>query len=170
MKDIKLSQGYVTQVDDENYEYLSQWEWIVNIRPHTCYAVRMDWNPITKKNTQVRMHRVILGVTNSKTLVDHRDRNGLNNQRNNLRLCDYSQNNMNKKRKRSGSSKYKGVKWRENRNRWVSEIMVNKKRIGLGMFISEEDAGEAYNIAALKYFGEFAALNEIKREIKDAKE
>jgi len=95
--------------------------------------------------------------------VDHRDRNGLNNMRNNLRAVTRQQNMANKiKQKGQYTSKYKGVYYDRRRGRWVARLVVNNKKIYIGSFKSERLAGEAYNKKAKENYGEFVMLNNLK--------
>jgi hypothetical protein len=91
--------------------------------------------------------------------VDHIDHNGLNNRRSNLRLCTAQQNARNHRPQLRGSSKYKGVSWRQDGKVFRALIWHNGKSINLGRFKNEIDAAKAYDKAAKKYFGEFAYLN-----------
>lgn len=104
-----------------------------------------------------KMHRLILGVTNPKIKIDHRDGNGLNNQRHNLREATQAQNLANS-RPRSGSSRFKGVTFRSP-DKWIAQISKDGKHTYLGIFRDEFDAATAYNFAAIEMFGEFARLN-----------
>ena len=103
------------------------------------------------------MHRFILNAPKGQ-YVDHRDRNGLNNQKRNLRFCTQSQNMMNLKSS-TGTSKYKGVSWNIKYKRWQSHIRLNYKLKNLGSYNSEIEAALAYDHAARELFGEFARLN-----------
>lgn len=160
MKEIKLTQGFVAKVDDDDYDFLSQWKWFVTRDLTVSYAARTD-----KKNGKyysLRMHRVIMKVDDPKVFVDHRDTDGLNNQRHNLRICNNVQSGRNRRRKKGTRSKYKGVSpaVRIGGNvKWVAKIGIGGRDKHLGSFNSEEEAAIAYNIAAEKIFGEFALLN-----------
>jgi len=94
--------------------------------------------------------------------IDHKDRNTLNNQKENLRFCTRTQNQANRVDKKN-STGYKGVSIMKDRHKkYKAEIQVNNRRITIGYFYSAKEAGKAYNKAALKYFGEFALLNTIE--------
>lgn len=149
MKEIKLTQGKVALVDDEDYEYLSQWSWVAIKNRNTFYAQR-GWRPI------IKMHRFIMNPPNDMQ-IDHIDHNGLNNQKINLRVCTSAQNKMN--RRPSGESKYLGVTREGKSNKWSATISHNNQYIHLGAFKTQEEAAIAYDSAAKIYHGEFANLN-----------
>ena len=92
------------------------------------------------------------------TMVDHINGNGLDNRKENLRFCTNGQN-IAWGKKRKGASKFKGVSWYTNRKIWVSKLKSNGVNYFLGYFEKENDAAKAYDIAAMKYHGEFARLN-----------
>ncbi len=87
---------------------------------------------------------------------DHRDGDGLNNQRGNIRVCTHGQNMTNARKRLRKTSRFKGVSWEARDSRWRACIMVNKKQTHLGQRTSEEAAHELYKSAAKIYFGEFA--------------
>jgi len=174
MKEIELTTNlrgcryskYVALVDDEDYDYLIQWKWNANIQKNVVYAAR------SCGSKKILMHREILNAPQNK-MVDHKDHNGLNNQKNNIRLCTRSENNMNVTAK--GDCKYLGVSSRvavrKHKSKKTGEIInykyfiitasihANGKKIHLGSFNTEEDAARAYDIAAKIHHGEFANLN-----------
>lgn len=93
--------------------------------------------------------------------VDHINGNKLDNRPENLRCATNAQNIANSKSRDGSSSKYLGVCWSKNHNKWISSITTNYKTKHLGIFIDEIDAAIAYNKAAVIAHGEFARLNAI---------
>lgn len=139
MKAIPLTRGKFALVDDADFEWLTQFKWSYHSEG---YAVR-TW----PDNKAVLMHREIL-ETPSGMDTDHKDRNRLNNQRNNLRIASRSQNLSNRVSA--------GIGWAKREQRWRARIKVNKKEIHLGYFQDKSLAKEAYEKAKVKYFGEFS--------------
>ena len=153
-KEIPLTQGAVTIVDDTDYDWLNQWSWYLSTGG---YAQRSVYTG--SGYTTIFMHRVILKAS-AGVEVDHTSRDCLDNRRVNLRLCTGAQSSMNRaKTERKCSSKYKGVSW--DRYRWAAYIYKEYVKRHLGRFKCEEDAARAYNEAAKELFGEFAVLNEV---------
>ena len=154
MKEIPLTQGKFALVDDDDYEYLSQWKWCYD----NGYAKRGQWNPVTKKIIQIFMHRVIMNAKKGEA-VDHANHNTLNNKKYNLRICTYAQNMYNSKSNKNSSSKYKGVSWNKRCKKWQVYIIYEGKRINLGYYKDEEEAARVYDKAAIELFREFALPN-----------
>lgn len=161
MRTINANRGFVILVDDEDYATLSQHNWTVAKYKHTFYAYRNLFDG-HKVLGHVFMHREILGLKKGDGIkVDHWDRNGLNNQRYNLRPSDTSSNNANRIKTSGRSSRFKGVWLDKRRGTWEASIKVNRKKHYLGAFLDEMEAARAYNAAAKLHFGAFALLNEI---------
>lgn len=157
MKEIPLTKGYVALVDDEDFERLSRWKW--------CAAERRGGRVYASRaGGRILMHREILGLTDFRIKTDHADRNGLNNQRHNLRAATNQQNLSNIGPKRQNRSGFKGVSWFAARGKWIATIQVNGRSKALGYFTSAEAAAKAYNDAAVEHFGEFAWLNKLPQE------
>lgn len=130
---------------------------IVNLSGNT-YPVRRKLSDLGARWDGKVWHSVLLlGVEK----IDHRDGDGLNNQRHNLRPATTRQNGQNRRKVAAASSAFKGVSFHLRDRKWQARIKVSAARIQLGYFESEADAARAYNAAALKYFGEFASLNVI---------
>jgi hypothetical protein len=157
MREIILSKGKVALVDDEDYERVSQYKWSYSLMKVNEYAIRGVTVSKGKYTTQL-LHRFILGDVPKNMVIDHINGNGLDNRKENLRICTQSQNNINK-RKKGTTSVYKGVYWEKARNKFRSHIVVDGKIIFLGRFETELEAAIAYDKASNFYHGEFANNN-----------
>jgi hypothetical protein len=146
----------VIMVDDKDYKWLTTFKWSIVKDAYTFYACRHDYTNGTKK---IQMHRLILGLTNPKILVDHLDKNGLNNCRNNIRIATCSQNCAYRRPSKNSTSKYLGVSWCNQKKRWRAQISKNRIDTHVGYFSIESDAAVAYNKKAIEIHGEFANLN-----------
>lgn len=157
MKLIHLTRGRVALVDDGDYESLIRHKWQAHWNGSNWYARRAT--SVAGVRMQVQMHRQILGITDPKIEVDHRDNDGLNNRRYNLRTCTHVQN-MRNTPSRGNASGLRGVTYYPQRKRWVAYIKISGKQKNLGSFVSADDAAAAYNSAAFEHFGEFAFSNQ----------
>lgn len=148
-------------VDDEDFEHLSQFKWHMHDRKTNIYACRRERVVNSKGesvNARIYMHRVVMGTTDTTILVDHVDGNGLNCTKINLRECNASENNANRiKTRNKTTTNYKGVV--KQPSGFVAQIVVDRRKIYLGTFDNVTDAARAYDIAAIKHFGEFAKCN-----------
>jgi hypothetical protein len=151
MKEIPLTQGLVALVDDNDFEELSKFKWHAKKDRNTYYANR------TIGRKTVKMHRVILGLNSRYQQGDHKDGDGLNNQRHNLRVVTRRRNGANRRKHATCSSKFKGVYL--DKGKWRARLGLNKKKIELGYFVDETCAAKAYDVAAKQHFGEYACLN-----------
>lgn len=162
MKEIPLTRGQVALVDDDDYDYLVQYNWYVTKRGNTFYAIR-SLPRVDGKQTHIAIHREILNPPDSMQ-IDHINRDGLDNRKENLRLATNSQNHINIP-KRRGSSRYKGVYWNKEHNKWAAKVTINNKTLFLGYFDTESIAAGVYNQFASSNFGEFALLNIITPDV-----
>ena len=168
VKEILLTRGAKALVDDVDAD-LAEHRWHCLPHGRTAYAARGAF--IDGRWRTIRMHRVILARMQpdlpSDFITDHRDRDGLNNQRNNLRSCNQSQNQANMPKLRGTySSRYKGVYWDNDRKRWIALLGVDGKQKYIGSFKLETDAARAYNNLARTHYGAFAFLNKVGRRKK----
>ena len=157
MREIKLTQGQVALVDDEDYERVNQFKWSARKSGNTFYVIR-NIRVNGKRKTQL-MHVFIMGDNPLKLDIDHIFGDGLNNQKCNLRFCTASQNAMNAKIRKNCSSIYKGVCFHKALQKWMAYIQINGKLTHLGLFKMEIDAARAYDIAVKIHYGEFAHPN-----------
>ena len=146
MKTILLTQGEVAIVDDEDFERLSVVKWCYS----EGYAVRNSG-----KGGLIKMHHLIIGKPPEGFVTDHRNTNGLDNQKENLRHITQAQNVMNKKAQSNNTSGFKGVYWHKAGQKWCAEIKAEGKRVRLGLFSDVQEAANAYNAASKRLHGEF---------------
>lgn len=156
MKEIKLSQGLVAKVDDDDFVKLSNFTWYAS-KNRKYYARRHQM--INGKKSKVYMHREIMEVTEPELFVDHIDGDGLNNTRANLRVASHSENLANVPKRNGTSSKFRGVNYKKSTGKWQVQIQHNNKLYWVGSFDSEIEAAKAYDKKAVELFGEFAQLN-----------
>lgn len=142
--------------DLEDYDKIKDYSWYVQKHNRTgLYKTATA----TIKGKGTKMHRVILGLDDSSIIVDHINRNALDNRKSNLRFCTMRENSYN-----SGARegrKYKGIcKYRDGK-RWVAKIGYDGNDYHIGIFDTPEEAALAYNEKAKEFFGEFAYLNDV---------
>ena len=152
---IKLSQGLVAIVDDEDYKYLNQLKWFVS-GGKKKYASRHHY--VNGKDKIIRMQHLIMKTPKGK-LIDHINGDSLDNRKENLRICTKADNNRNVGIRKDNKSGYKGVNYRESHKKFRAYISLNRKIFHLGYYNTVKEAALAYNEAAKKYHGEFAFLN-----------
>lgn len=160
MKIVITTDKYEVQIDDIDADKIAKYNWSTFHPSRGKHRYAKAWVNDEKGRRVVSMHRYLMEEPVG-LYVDHVDGNGLNNQRNNLRFATNQLNQANSRKKVPGSSKYKGVHYSKARQKWRSQIMFNGKYIHLGYFLTEDEAGQAYNAAAKKHFGDYAYLNKI---------
>jgi|SRR6185503_1553982 len=149
---------FFTIVDDQDVSFVNQNRWGRHRGRGTWYASRLIHRQ-GKPAKRIYLHREIL-CANRGLKVDHRDGDGLNNARDNLRVATNSQNHQGKMtRPLHFKSRFRGVYWHKQNKNWCAQIKCNYKKSHIGSFCREEDAARAYDLTARKLFGAFAQLN-----------
>lgn len=159
MKKILLTQGQIALIDDQDLELINQYKWCAHFKPKKNGGIYTAVH--SSKSKTILMHRLIMNAK-EKTIVDHIDRNPLNNQRSNLRFANNISNAGNQGLRSNNTSGYKGVTWSKNKQVWRAQIGINRTIKNLGTYKTVELAAAAYDKAAQEYFGEFAGLNTVK--------
>lgn len=162
MKKIPLTQDKFALVSDEDFDFLNQWKWYA-FQPKnnkTMYAFRTKGHGKGIKKS-FAMHFVLMKP--AKGLVtDHINGDGLDNRRENLRICTTAENMRNRTRlNKNNKSGFKGVSWQEDHSAWRATVMFNRKQYFGGFYDTVKEAAKGYNQLAKKLFGEFAALNKL---------
>lgn len=153
---IPLTKGQFALVDAADFHWLNQWKWFARWSPtsRTFYAQRSLYPPSPGAYCIV-MHRQIMDARKGME-VDHRDHDGLNNRRDNLRICTPSQNHSNARLSPKNKSGYKGVSWSKAEGKWRAQLKANRKYIWLGHFTDPREAHAAYQKACIEEFEDFA--------------
>ncbi len=154
MREIPVGSA-VAFIDDEDYDLVSRRKWYPftpTCNPWLVYARASKTKDY--QTTYIYMHNLIMG----RVQIDHKDGNGLNNVRTNLREATHAQNLANSTSRR-GSSRFKGVSWYKRRGKWVAYVNCTGEHYHLGYFDDEVEAARAYDEKAKELFGEFARLN-----------
>lgn len=154
---VPLSRGLEAVVDAADAHLVEGRNWHAYLSPAgTFYA--LSTKTIAGVKDIIRMHRVLTEAPHG-LFVDHRDGDGLNNRRKNIRLATKGQNGCNRGVPANNKSGFKGVYFETYTGRWRAVIMHNKERHRLGRFDTVEQAADAYKAAALRLHGEFANLS-----------
>mgnify|MGYP001604006363 CR=1 FL=1 len=148
---IELTQGKKALISLSDRDKVNSRSWHVAIRKNRSRA------ETAINGRVVDLGRFILSAP-KHLHVDHINGDALDNRRENIRLCTVSQNNANRFFK-LGKSKYKGVSKHPLSKKWRATIGINWRNLHLGVFDKEIDAARTYDLAAKKYFGEFAKTN-----------
>ncbi len=151
---IKLTRGRYAMVDPEDYPRLSKYKWHCS-KGRNQYAKRAVYRG--RKKIEIFMHRVICHASKDM-VVDHINRNTLDNRKANLRPATQQQNAWNRT-STSSKSRFIGLRRQQKTQKWQVRLTVNGKRLSIGHYSDEIDAARAYDKAARKYRGQFAVLN-----------
>lgn len=146
------------KVSTVDFDIINKYSW--HIKTDRFGEIRACKTKI--ENKTVSMHRLILNLRDPKIIVDHKNGNPLDNTRQNLRICNQSQNIANSRLNKRNTSGYKGVTYMKSRRKWIAQIKVNYKNIFLGYFDDPYSAHIKYIEAAKFYFNEFARISDEK--------
>jgi len=159
-------------IDKEDWDKVSQYKWCLSLHhtgrfyvrakiyhPEGGYRVRPDNGYRQRRQTTIRLHRLIMGAEKGD-IIDHIDGDSLNNTKANLRYCDANQSAQNRKLPVTNKSGFKGVHHVPDRDPpWVAQIQSHGKKIYLGSYATAEEAARVYDRKAIELHGEFAVLN-----------
>ena len=152
MTEIQLTQGKIARVDDEDAAILNRYSW---------FAQSGQWKKYyagAKIRGKLVLMHVFLMKPPSGVEIDHRDGDGLNNQRRNLRICLHIDNTRNQKIRSTNRSGFKGVYFHKKSKKWAASIFAGKT-FHLGLFDDKDSAAKTYDDAAERMHGEFALTN-----------
>lgn len=152
--EIPITKNKFTLIDDEDYELVNKYKWIASY----CEGIDNYYVTCRINNKTIYLHRLVMGFP-IDFVIDHKDKNTLNNQKSNLRLCTRSQNQCNRSKHSNNKSGYKGVWYDKPRNKWQAEIQYENKKKHLGRFNTPEEAAIYRDAVAIQLHGEFAVLN-----------
>ena len=147
---VKLNSKTKTSImlcDLDDWERLKEYAWHCG-KSGGYAATNMT---INHKHKIVKFHQIVMGQKKGY-LVDHINRNPLDNRKENLRFVTHTANLVNSKTPATSTSGYKGVSWRKDSNKWRAHISISGKTINLGCYEKLEDAVEARKRAEEKYF------------------
>lgn len=154
MREILLTQGKIALINDDDFALVSEHSW--------CF--RKGYAKSKIGGDTVYLHRFIMDAKRG-TQVDHANGNGLDNQKENLRMCNTAENIHNSTTPKHNTSGFKGVSLCKVTKKYKAYIKISGKQVWLGYFNKPEDAADAYDEAAVKHFGKFARTNKMMREV-----
>ncbi len=144
----------VTLIDAEDFERAGHINWYKDTNGYVCknkYIGNGKWKGL-------KLHRMIIEAKDGE-IVDHINRNRLDNRKENLRIVSHLENAQNASLAKNNKSGYKGVHFRN--GKYSAMIRINGHLKHIGTFETAEEAAKAYNVMAEEHFGEYAALNDV---------
>jgi AP2 domain/HNH endonuclease len=151
---VPLSRGYEAVIDAVDVPLIEALRWRVHVGKRTAYALHSGPRPA---RCNIFMHRLLMREPDGLR-VDHKDGNGLNNRKDNLRPATDQQNSFNSRIPSNNTSGFKGVSWHKRDHKWRARITFGGKRRHLGDFNTPEDAHKAYAKASAELHGEFGRV------------
>ena len=164
VKFLELTQGRHAKVDDEDWEYLGQWQWHASRKGkrgqyYGCRTRRKGESGSRCRLLHYEVLRLVQPLGGGK-VIDHINRDPLDCRKGNLRICTHRENLRNQRPQLRGTSQYRGVYFQRKKGKWTAKIKYEGKAKYLGLFKTEYQAMLIYNGAAMRYFGLFAYLNQ----------
>jgi hypothetical protein len=141
---LKLTQGMIALIDTKDYGLVKSYRWYAIKSHKKFYAMTSFWEG--KNKISFQMHRLIMGFPQG--IIDHKNRNGLDNRRENFRPCTLSQNSCNSSMRINNKSGVKGVSWNKQSKKWVVSIGIKRKTVSFGGYT---DKNEAIEVAKKAY-------------------
>lgn len=154
VKVIPLGDGIYAYVDAADFEWLSQWTWTLS----GGYAIRREEDAHGRKLKRIFMHREIM-KTPEGMIVDHKNRNKLDNTRDNLRNCTHTENALNRAKRRGSTSRFIGVAYHKYNQKWYARLPWQGRQLSICYHTDEVEAARAHDWAAVEYYGRDARLN-----------
>lgn len=153
--EVPISKGYVAIVDAADAESVLRYKWSAKESRQTVYARRTVHRSDGTCGTEA-LHTFLTGYA----LTDHRNGNGLDNRRCNLREATPGENGQNCRKRPHNTSGFKGVTWHKRRRKWMAQIKPgDRSNRFLGYFATAEEAAHVYDAAARELHGEYATVN-----------
>ncbi len=152
-----ITANLIVIVDSQDLHLLSDFRWDIQKAGKTFYLARKEKTGF-RKYRKVYLHRMIANPPIGYE-VDHINRNGLDNTRDNLRVVTHRENMKNMRQHSDSNSRFRGVYLFKPTGKWQAQICNDHKRFHLGYFDSEIEAAKEYDRAAIRLHGEFANLN-----------
>lgn len=143
MKQITLTQAKFSLVDDETFDFLNQWRW--KFDKTNGYACRTLY-----PKGKIYLHSLIIDSAKG-FVIDHINRNKLDNRKENLRVISYRQNSFNTSLRVTNTSGYRGIHWLKGRKKWEAYIWNNYKKIHLGLYLTIQEAWLARRLGERRY-------------------
>jgi hypothetical protein len=151
--------------DAEDEDKINKYNWYVSKQQYCFYVRTHIPHPDggftrggRRRQTTLEMHRLVAGTPKGMS-TDHINGDGLDNRKQNLRICTTAENGRNRGKSKNNTSGFKGVSWHKNRKIWYVHIRHNKKLMHIGSFKDKEEAARAYDRKAIELHGKFAKLN-----------
>lgn len=155
VKEIELTKGQIAIIDNEDFDLVSQFKWRAQQNHNTWYAV-------SSHDPNQYMHRMILSCPRG-SIVDHINKDGLDNRRCNLRIASLAENRFNARLSKNNTSGFTGVCFEKRTGKWVASVSTRafgeNRRIHIGMFWSKEEAASARDAFLLEKLGVSVGLN-----------